>query len=89
MANTTNLNIRIDEDLKRKAEAVFSELGLNLSTAMNIFLRYSVRYGGIPFDLRIENPNAETISAINDVNNNRNMSKTFDSVSSLMDDLHA
>ena len=89
MANTTNLNIRIDEDLKRKAEAVFSELGLNLSTAMNIFLRYSVRYGGIPFDLRIENPNAETISAINDVNNNRNMSKTFDSVNSLMDDLHA
>ena len=89
MANTTNLNIRIDEDLKRKAEAVFSELGLNLSTAMNIFLRYSVRYGGIPFDLRIENPNAETLSAINDVNNNRNMSKTFDSVNSLMEDLNA
>ena len=87
MANTTNLNIRIDEDLKRKAEAVFSELGLNLSTAMNIFLRYSVRYGGIPFDLRIENPNAETLSAIDDVNNNRNMSKTFDSVNSLMEDL--
>jgi len=89
MANTTNLNIRIDEDLKRKAEAVFSELGLNLSTAMNIFLRYSVRYGGIPFDLRIENPNAETLSAIDDVNNNRNMSKTFDSVNSLMEDLNA
>ena len=89
MANTTNLNIRIDEDLKRKAEAVFSELGLNLSTVMNIFLRYSVRYGGIPFDLRIENPNAETLSAIDDVNNNRNMSKTFDSVNSLMEDLNA
>ena len=89
MANTTNLNIRIDEDLKRKAEAVFSELGLNLSTAMNIFLRYSVRYGGIPFDLRIENPNAETLSAIDDVNNNRNMSKTFDNVNALMEDLNA
>ena len=89
MANTTNLNIRIDEDLKRKAEAVCSELGLNMSTAINIFLRYSVRYGGIPFDLRIEKPNSETLSAIDDVNNNRNMSKTFDSVSALMEDLNA
>lgn len=89
MSNTTNLNIRVDEDLKRRAEAIFSELGLNMSTAMNIFLRYSVRYGGIPFELRIENPNAETLTAIDDVNNNRNLSKTFDSVKELMEDLNA
>lgn len=89
MAKTTNLNIRVDEELKRKAEAIFSELGLNMSTAMNMFLRYSVRYGGIPFDLRIEKPNAETIAAIDDVNNNRSMSKSFGSVSALMDDLNA
>ncbi|CDX02115.1 type II toxin-antitoxin system RelB/DinJ family antitoxin [Desulfitobacterium hafniense] len=89
MANTTNLNIRVDEELKCKAEAIFAELGLNMSTAMNIFLRCSVRYGGIPFDLRIEQPNAETLAVIDDVNNNRNMSKTFDSVSALMEDLNA
>jgi DNA-damage-inducible protein J len=89
MGNTTNLNIRVDEDLKRKAEAIFNELGLNMSTAMNIFLRYSVRYGGIPFDLRIEMPNEETQATIDDVNNNRNMSKTFDSVSAIMEDLNA
>ena len=89
MGNTTNLNIRVDEELKRKAEAIFNELGLNMSTAMNIFLRYSVRYGGIPFDLRIEMPNEETQAAIDDVNNNRNMSKTFDSVGALMEDLNA
>jgi DNA-damage-inducible protein J len=89
MANTTNLNIRVDEELKRQAEAIFAELGLNMSTAMNIFLRYSVRYGGIPFDLRVEKPNAETLSAIDDVSNNRNISKTFDSVNALMEDLNA
>ncbi|MDD2511164.1 MAG: type II toxin-antitoxin system RelB/DinJ family antitoxin [Syntrophomonas sp.] len=89
MAKTTNLNIRVDEELKREAEAIFNELGLNMSTAMNIFLRYSVRYGGIPFDLRIEKPNEETKAAIDDVNNNRNMSKTFDSVNALMEDLNA
>ena len=89
MAKTTNLNIRVDEELKRQAEAIFSELGLNMSTAMNMFLRYSVRYGGIPFDLRIEKPNAETLAAIDDVNNNRNMSKSFDSVDKLLEDLDA
>jgi addiction module RelB/DinJ family antitoxin len=52
MKNTTNLNIRIDADLKRRAEALFNELGMNLSTAMTIFLKNSLRYGGIPFELR-------------------------------------
>jgi len=89
MANTTNLNIRIDEELKRQADAIFSELGLNMSTAINMFLRYSVRYGGIPFELRVEKPNAETLAAIDDVNNNRNMSKTFTSIDDLMENLHA
>jgi DNA-damage-inducible protein J len=89
MANTTNLNIRVDEELKHKGEAIFSELGLNMSTAMNIFLRYSVRYGGIRFELRIEKPNAETLSAIDDVNNNCNMSKKFDKVNALIEDLNA
>lgn len=89
MANTVNLNIRVDEEVKRKAEAVFNELGLNMSTAMNIFLRQTIRYGGIPFDLRIKLPNEETQVAIEDVNNDRNMSKTFESVTDLMEDLNA
>ena len=89
MAGTTNINVRVDKELKRKAEAIFNELGLNMSTAMNMFLRYSVRYGGIPFDLRLDIPNEETRAAIDDVNNNRNMSKTFDSVDALMEDLNA
>lgn len=89
MAGTTNINVRVDKELKRKAEAIFGELGLNMSTAMNMFLRYSVRYGGIPFDLRLDTPNEETRAAIDDVNSNRNMSKTFDSVKDLMDDLNA
>jgi len=89
MGNTTNLNIRVDVEVKRQAEAIFSELGLNMSTAMNMFLRYSVRYGGIPFELRIEEPNTKTLAAIDDVNNNRNMSKTFNSVNTLLEDLNA
>ncbi len=89
MSKTTNINIRVDEKVKNNAEAIFNELGFNMSTAMNIFLRYTIRYGGIPFDLRIDKPNKETLLAIDDVNNNRNMSKTFDSISELLEDLNA
>lgn len=53
MAETTNLNIRIDKELKEQAEAFFSELGLNMTTAFNIFLRQSLRQGGIPFDITL------------------------------------
>ena len=53
MQTTTNINVRVDEDIKRQAESIFNELGMNLSTAMNLFLRCAVRYGGIPFDLRV------------------------------------
>ena len=54
MANSVNLNVRVDENLKRSAERVYNELGMNLTTALNLFLRSSVRYGGIPFDLRLD-----------------------------------
>ena len=53
MANTTNLNIRIDRELKEQAEAFFNELGLNMSSAFNIFVRQSLRQGKIPFELSI------------------------------------
>ena len=89
MSRTTNINVRVDEELKGKAEAIFNELGFNMSTALNMFLHAAVRHGGIPFDLRIDKPNKETLAAIDDVNNNRNMSKTFDSVSALIEDLNA
>ncbi|WP_342547471.1 type II toxin-antitoxin system RelB/DinJ family antitoxin [Paenibacillus sp. FSL P2-0089] len=47
----TNINIRIDEDLKKEAELLFSDLGLNMTTAINIFVRQSLRQGGIPFEI--------------------------------------
>ena len=45
------INIRIDDNLKEKAELLFDELGLNMSTAINIFIRQSIRQGGIPFEI--------------------------------------
>lgn len=61
---TTNLNIRTDKAIKDQAEAIFNELGLNMTTAVNMFLRTAIRENGIPFDLRLDVPNEATASAI-------------------------
>lgn len=53
MAETTNLNIRMNKELKEQAEAFFNELGLNMSSAFNIFVRQSLRQGKIPFELSV------------------------------------
>ncbi len=62
--NTTNISIRMDADLKAQADALFAELGMNLSTAFNIFVCQSLREGGIPFEVKLEQPNKETIAAM-------------------------
>ena len=57
----TNITISIDSDVKEQADALFSELGMDLNTAFNLFLKESLRVGGIPFELT---PNKETTEAI-------------------------
>ena len=64
MANISNVSFRIDSELKSQADALFSQLGMNMTTAFNIFLRQSVREGCIPFDITINTPNAETVAAM-------------------------
>ena len=59
---TTNLNIRTDKAIKDQAEEIFNELGLNMTTAVNIFLRTAIREHGIPFELKLEVPNDTTFS---------------------------
>lgn len=63
-ANVSNVSFRIDSDLKAQADTLFAELGLNMTTAFNIFLRQSVRQGCIPFEVTLDTPNAETIAAL-------------------------
>lgn len=64
MANTTNVSFRIDSDVKNQADNLFSQLGLNMTTAFNIFLRQAIREGSIPFNITIDTPNATTIAAM-------------------------
>ena len=61
---TTNISIRMDADLKAQADELFNELGMNSTTASNIFVRQPLREGGIPSEVKKERPNKETIAAM-------------------------
>ncbi len=61
---TTNLNIRTNKEIKERADSICSELGMNMTTAVNMFLRAMVRENGIPFELKLDVPNQLTIEAI-------------------------
>ncbi len=64
MSVTTNVTIRMDTDLKKQADELFNELGMNISTAFNIFVRQALREGRIPFEISLSSPNAETVKAM-------------------------
>ncbi len=89
MPKTSVINIRTEPETKKQIENLFSKFGISISDAVNIFFRQSLMQGGLPFKMQLPKPNLETIAAIEDVNNNRNMSRTFDSVDELMKDLNA
>lgn len=84
-----NVNIRMDETLKQEFSHLCGELGMNMSTAFTVFAKKAVREKRIPFELSLDVPNAETIAAIDDVNNKRNLVGPFHSISDLMEDLNA
>lgn len=85
----TNVNIRMEENLKKQFDNLCNELGLTMTSAINIFAKTMVRQKGMPFEISLHIPNEETLQAIDDVNNERNLSGPFHSVAELMEDLNA
>lgn len=65
-------NINLDADLKKDCQELFSDLGIDLTTAVTIFLKQARRVQGIPFSISRENPNAETIAALNEYEEMKN-----------------
>lgn len=82
---TSPTQIRIDSSVKRDANELFSELGIDMSSAVNIFLRQCVLHGGLPFKVEIPKFNAETLAAMEEA---RKISRNPDAPSySSMEDL--
>lgn len=86
---SVSTNIKIDPVLKQESQSLFESMGLNLSTAVNMFLRQAVREQAIPFRVGAPIPNAETIKAIENARKGIGLSRGFSSVSELMEDLDA
>lgn len=84
------ITIHVDEKLKQDAEAVFNRLGLDLSSAINLFLRAAVHCDGIPFEGRMEAFNDETLAAIaeaEELKNHPEKFKHYDSAAEFLKDL--
>lgn len=82
------INVRVDENVKKQANELFEDLGLDMSTALNLFLRQAIRYGGIPFEIR--KPNEETLDAMDEVRRIRNgelKAKRYNNVEEMFTDL--
>ncbi|GHU69073.1 DNA-damage-inducible protein J [Clostridia bacterium] len=88
MSSTTNVSIRMDVNLKREAENLFSDLGLNMTSALNMFIRQAVRTQSIPFEIT-RGPNAETIAAMQEAENIARDPKVkgYDNLGKLLGDL--
>lgn len=89
MANS-NINIRIDSETKIQAQELFSSLGLDMSTAVNIFIRQALNYGGIPFSIRQTRYNLETEAAMQearDIAEGKVSAKTYASSKELFEEL--
>lgn len=87
MAKTDTLHIRVKPDVKKRAEETLSDLGLSITEAVNVFLNQVILQEGIPFKIEKPKYNKETIQAMEDVKNNRNLSKSFNSVEDMFEEL--
>lgn len=67
VSNTTNLNVRVDSKLKEESDMLFKDLGLNMSTAINMFLTKCVKTSGIPFKIEEPKPSKELREALKEL----------------------
>ena len=87
---TTSMNIRMDSSIKRDAQQIFAELGMYMTTAVNIFLRQAIRERGLPFEVKLDTPNADTLDALEEVRQmkqNPEFGKTYTDVDVMMKEL--
>ena len=86
---TTLVNIRIDENDKKEFTKLCNTLGLSVTTAINMFVKQSIREQRIPVDLVVRFPNSETMAVIENSRKGIGLSKAYDTVEDLMEALDA
>ena len=90
MPKSSSMYIRIDPEVKADVEAIYSQYGMSVTEAINVFLYQSRNVGGLPFDLRPSTFNAETLEAIKEGNTIIKSGKgRFDNADDLLKELKA
>ncbi len=87
--STVNVTIRMDENLKKQADVLFSELGMNMTTAFTIFTKQAIREQGIPFSIELT-PNAQTLAALEEVKamkRDKTVGKAYDDIHEMIEDI--
>lgn len=87
--STVNVTIRMDESLKKQADALFSELGMNMTTAFTIFTKQAIREQGIPFNIELTS-SAQTLAALEEVKamkKDHSLGKSYSDVHEMVEDL--
>ena len=88
----TSMTIRMNREIKREAQEIFASLGMDMATAINVFLRQAINFRGFPFEVRLDIPNEDTLAAINDVQQmkkNPALGKAYTDVDEMMKELLA
>ena len=83
---SSTITVRVDEAVKKEANDIFKEVGLDMSSAINVYLRQVIKNKGIPFALSAEVPNAVTLKSIQEAESGKMAS--FSSIDKLMEDLN-
>ena len=87
---TTNINVRVDTELKQAAEDLFTDLGLTMTSAITMFLKSAINHDGIPFEVKRHTPNAETLAALaeyDEMKKHPEKYKRYSSVDELLDEV--
>ena len=86
----TTMTIRMNRKIKQEAQEVFAALGVDMTTAINVFLRQSIYHKGFPFDVRLDVPNAETLEALREVEQMKSdpsVGKSYTDIDEMMKEL--
>jgi len=86
---TTTMSIRMDRTVKEQSQQLFKSLGMDMTTAINIFLRQALIKRGLPFEVTAEGADSIMIQRLAEAENDHNIHGPFNTVQELMEDLNA
>ncbi|MBQ1866698.1 type II toxin-antitoxin system RelB/DinJ family antitoxin [Selenomonas sp.] len=87
--SSATMSVRLEPEVKKSLEQLCSEMGMPVSTALNVCAKAMIRSWGFPFAVKGDIPNEETAQSMRDTLEGKNLSRTFDSVDEMWEDLNA